>query len=376
MAQYKRRKDGRYSTFVENGVDAETGKRIRVPVYGYSIQELEDNKAAVRDALNKGIYANDRGLTVGAWCREYVDVYKAGKVKSTINDYNNIIKNHLSCVEDIRLQDLKKSDVQKCINNAEGKYDIQRRIKLLLNEALETAIEDGLIYKNVARKATVPKAPAAQSRALTERERKIIPKVEFTVKEKAFVYLLWYTGLRPEEARGLQVSDIDLRSNTISVNRVVVYPDKNQAHVEARAKTSAGVRTIPILSPLSAPLRDFLKEVTGLFLFTDTKGSVMSYSAYRNFWRGIYNKINLAMGGTNDRVVKKQKIKGIKATDLTPYVFRHEYATILYYSGIDIKEATRLMGHESTKLILEVYAELDAKKSNSTSKLESFLANY
>lgn len=82
------------------------------------------------------------------------------------------------------------------------------------------------------------------------------------------------------------------------------------------------------------------------------------------------------MGGTNDRVIKKEKIKGIKATDLTPYVFRHEYTTILYYSGIDIKETARMMGHEFTKLILEVYAELDAKKCNSTSKLESFLANY
>ena len=102
----------------------------------------------------------------------------------------------------------------------------------------------------------------------------------------------------------------------------------------------------------------------------------MSYSTYRNFWKRIYNKINLALGGTNDHIVKKKKVAGIKATDLTPYVFRHEYATILYYSGIDIKEAARLMGHESTKLILETYAELDAKKSNSTSKLESYLSNY
>ena len=376
MSKYKRRKDGRYYTFIENGVDSETGKRIRIPVYGYSIQELEDNKAATRDALNKGIYANDRGLTVGAWCQEYIDVYKSGKVKSTINDCNNIIKNHLGCIKDIRLQDLKKSDVQKCINNAAGKHDIQRRIRLLLNEALETAIEDGLIYKNVARKVTVPKAPATQSRALSDKERKVISKLDFTAKEKAFVYILWYTGLRPEEARGLQISDINLRNQTISVNRVVVYPDKNQAHIEARTKTSAGKRTIPILSPLTAPLSNFLKEVDGLYLFTDKNGSVMSYSAYRNFWKGIYNKINLALGGTNDRVIKKEKVKGIKATNLTPYVFRHEYATILYYSGIDIKEAARMMGHESTKLILEVYAELDAKKSNSTSKLESFLSNY
>ena len=81
------------------------------------------------------------------------------------------------------------------------------------------------------------------------------------------------------------------------------------------------------------------------------------------------------MGGTCDRTEKGSIIKGIHATDLTPYVFRHEYATILYYSGIDIKEAARLMGHADIKMILEIYAELDSKKSSATSKLEAFLAS-
>ena len=377
MAQYTRRKDGRYASFVDNGRDAETGQRIRIPVYGYSIAELEDNKAAVRDALNKGTYANDKGYTVGKWVREFVEVYKTGVVESTLNDYNNIIKNHLTCIEDIRLQDLKKSDVQRCLNQASKYVDIPRRIKILLNAALETAIDDGLLYKNVCRSIKVS-APASsnKTRALTDQERKALPNIDFTSKEKAFLYILWYTGMRPEEARGLMRSDIDLRNNIISVNRVVVYPDKNQAHIEPRSKSDAGIRTIPILTPLAAPLRDFLKEGVGLYLFSNSEGNVMSYSTYRNFCKRIYNKINLALGGTNDHIVKKKKVAGIKATDLTPYVFRHEYATILYYSGIDIKEAARLMGHESTKLILETYAELDAKKSNSTSKLESYLSNY
>lgn len=376
MSKYKKRKDGRYSTFIDNGKDSLTGERIRIPVYGYTIPELEDNKAAVRDSLNKGTYANDRGLTVASWAKEYVDVYKAGKNKSTINDCNNIIKNHLSCIADIRLQDLKKSDVQKCINNAAGKHDIQRRIRLLINEMLETAIDDGLIYKNVARKVTVPAAPKAQSRALTLDEKKVLPRLDFTLKEKAFVYILWYSGLRPEEARGLQRRDIDLRNQTITVNRVVIYPDKNQPVVSSITKSPSGYRTIPILSPLLPILSDFLKEVDGFYLFTDKSGELMSYTSYRIFWGHIFDKINIALGGTKDHVEKKEKIKGIKVTDITPYVFRHEFATILYYANIDIKEAARIMGHNSTRLILEVYAELDSKKSNSTNKLEQYLSNY
>jgi integrase len=80
-------------------------------------------------------------------------------------------------------------------------------------------------------------------------------------------------------------------------------------------------------------------------------------------WNKIYDKINEVLGGNAN----------FKATDITPYVFRHEYATVLYYSEVDVKDAARLMGHKDTRLILDVYAELDEGRSNSTEKIAKFL---
>ena len=46
-AKYKKRKDGRYQTYVEIGRD-ENGKRVREAVYGRTIQELEDNITSIK----------------------------------------------------------------------------------------------------------------------------------------------------------------------------------------------------------------------------------------------------------------------------------------------------------------------------------------
>lgn len=119
-------------------------------------------------------------------------------------------------------------------------------------------------------------------------------------------------------------------------------------------------------------------SISQLYLFTQTNGELHTKTTYRHFWKKIYDKINLQLGGRN-QIKKRGEIiqEEIKETDITPYVFRHEYATILYYSGIDIKEATRLMGHTDTAMILNVYAELDKKKSSSKDKLTKYLSqNY
>ena len=327
-----------------------------------SVAELEQKKADIAYTTRRGIYADDVGYTVGEWGDKWLSLYKSNTSYSTYNGYANILKNHINPIKNIRLKDLKKSDIQECINNASGHYDIQRRIKLTLNQMLESAIDDGLLYRNVSKAVHVPVKQSSGHRALTVSERSIIPKLDLSTKERAFVYILWYTGMRPEEARALTVNDIDLAHDTITVSKAAAF-ESNKVIVRP-PKTASGNRCIDILEPLKAPLCDYLKELDNLYLFTQKDGNLMSRTAYRRFWTKIYNKINEALGGNSK----------IKATDLTPYVFRHEYATILYYSEVDVKEAARLMGHRDIRMILDVYAELDAGKSNSKGKLDQYLS--
>lgn len=88
---------------------------------------------------------------------------------------------------------------------------------------METAIDDGLIYKNVSRGIQLPKASRKEKRALTEEEKKALFKAKLTPKEKAFVYVLYYAGLRRGEALALTRTDINLKSGTIAVNKSLEF---------------------------------------------------------------------------------------------------------------------------------------------------------
>ena len=57
-------------------------------------------------------------------------------------------------------------------------------------------------------------------------------------------------------------------------------------------------------------------------------------------------------------------------------LFRREFATILYYSGVDILDAIRIFGHADAREMLEIYAELRVDESNSKSKINTYLEQY
>ncbi|MFA9376271.1 MAG: hypothetical protein ACERKZ_05880 [Lachnotalea sp.] len=183
MAKYKKREDGRYQANVIIGYD-DKGKRIYAPtIYARSVPELERQKAEIMSQVNKGIYANDKGLTVGKWAKEWIVAYKNNVAASTYKNYNNIIKNHLTSINNIRLMDLRKIEVQTLINSKSDSPEIQRMIKITINQMIEDAIDDGLVYKNVCRSVKVGRQAESQKRALTDEEKRAIKNCNFTDKQ-------------------------------------------------------------------------------------------------------------------------------------------------------------------------------------------------
>ena len=373
MAKYKKRKDGRYSAHVHIGYD-DKGKQIFSPmIYAYSIQELEKKKAEIKNSVDKGIYADDKGKTLKKYAEEWLEAYKSNKANGTYNNYNNIIKNHIDLISDIRLKELTKTDVQRQINIRNGQSETQRMIKITINQILESAIEDGLIYKNVSRRLEIPRQPKSSKRALYESEKKAIAKCDFTSVEKAFVFILLYTGFRRSEVLSLTVNDIDFRASEISISKSLEWIGNTPNIKEPKSQSS--FRKVAMPKALNDIVKPYVNGINTIYLFTNTDGQLMSESQYRTMWQGIHDKINLKMGGTADKRTRKGTIKGINAiVGLTPHTFRHNYATMLYYADIDVKEAQKLLGHANIKVTLEVYTHLNEEKSNVSDKLNSFIA--
>jgi integrase len=366
MAKYKKRADGRYQANICIGTDPDTGKRIFRTIYAHTINDIENEKADIKDKLNKGIYADDKGMTVGTWAKKWFEIDKATCGVRTKEMYERMVYSYIiPSIGDIRLRDLRQSDIQLMINKKAKYFRTCEQLRMTTRQMLDSAIDDGLLYKNVGLNIKLPPKHKEEKRPLTDTEKNAIAKTEFTDKEKAFVYLLLYCGLRRGEILALSKNNIDKKNMEVNVRNAVTF-DYGKAVLNPYPKSFAGIRSIPIPNGLKEVLWPYLEQLEGLYLFEmERKPGLMSKSSYDKFWGRITAKINASAGGTED-------IKAIYG--LSAHVFRHNYATMLYYAGIDAKDAQRLLGHSSIKITLDIYTHLDKSKSTAGEKLSKISA--
>jgi len=366
-AKYTKRKDGRYQANILIGHDDETGKKIFHPtIYAYTINELEIKIAEVRNALDKGIYANDKGYTLKEYADKWYTINKPSYEINTAKMYQRLVHTHIiPSLGEIQLKKLTKSDVQGMINkNIKHPRNCQQ-IRMCLIQILNSAIEDGLLYKNVAKNVKLPRYSRPEKRPLNALEEKALLAAVLTPKEKAFIDILHYTGLRLGETLALSTKDIDFSFGKIIVKNVIVF-DGNTPVLKFIPKTDAGRRKVDMPTVLQDSLKSYVATLNSEYLFQmERKDGFMSKSSYRKFWNNICKKLNQAVGGTED-------IQPIH--DLTAYVFRHNYATMLFYADVDIKEAQYLLGHKDIKITLDVYTHLRKEKTSAGKKLDAFLA--
>lgn len=379
--KYTRRADGRYYTKVSAGSDP-SGKPIRVNVYGRSVAELERNIDAVKADVINGTFVIDKDVTFAEYAEKWYQVYIDGSDLSHNRKclYKNTLKNHVSCLLPLKMCKITRTNVQQGYNALSGHPDLQREYKMAVNQIFRAAIEDGVCVRNPAENIATAPARKKKRRALTDLERRAIRQADLTEKEKCFVYLLWYAGLRRQEILALTRADIG--PETITVNKALEFRG-NRSDLKG-TKSAAGERVIPVLDPLKPVLASYLPLCGSLYLFTDKSGSVMSKTAYRRFYEQIRRKINDAAGGrghsTKSVVSGRPRYTYVYDLDLiqglTAHTFRHEFATILYYSGVDLLDAVRIFGHSDSRTLTDIYAELRQAESNSIKKLNRYLERY
>lgn len=360
MAKYRKRKDGRYCANISTGKILDNGKAERIMLYGKTVRELDEKITAAKCDIHSGTFVKESTMPLGLYAETWL-LSKEGNAHATYAGYQNILKNHIDYIKNVPISKIVKSDVQDCINKLNGHYDLQHRLKITLSQIFEAAIDDGLVYRNPALKIKLPARNQLQKkRALTDAEKNAIKNCNFTIREKTFVNILFFTGMRRGEVLALTKNDINFANGEISVNKSVAFINNNQPELKT-PKTKNSVRNIPMPDSLKETLLEYIGTLNTIYLFTTKDGRIMSEGSYKRMWQSIYNKINEQMGGN----------KNIKVTDLTVHIFRHNYATMLYYQGIDVKQAQLLLGHSNIKTTLEIYTHFvsDDKVKNKLANL-------
>lgn len=362
MAKYKKRKDGRYETTIQQGFRAD-GKPNKFHIYGKTIAEIDEKILQIK--INGSLEKAQRGSDLVAdYCSEWLRIFTAKKSKKTQDMYAQAVASITSELGFLKMSELRRSDVQALINKYYEKPRTCQILRMTFRQIVKAAIDDDILVKDITQGVSLPAAPKPQKRALTDLEKQAVESCSLEGRELAFVYLIYYCGLRKEEALGLMASDFNFKNKTLSISRALQVGSSRAYTCIKATKNASSVRVVPLPDASIPVLREFVKNSKQLYIFANENGELMTLAMYRAFWNRIVKGLNAAVCSKNELKLGTCKISG-----LTAHLFRHNYATVLYYSGISMKRAAELLGHSDTKMIMQVYAHLDEARENSAEKI-------
>ena len=336
------------------------GMPVRKSITGRTIAELNQR---VEDAKQEWMKMNDisNSILFSTYAHRWFESAKSVRSINTKRMYRETLDRHiLPEIGDLYFTEITLNDLQAIINRRADKYETCNKIRLTLRQIYDAAMEEDLVKGVNTKKLVLPPKPQNEKRPLSKEEKNAVFSANLPDEQRIFVRLLYYTGIRREEALALEPSDIDFENLTLSINKVIVF-DENTPVLKLCAKSSAGNRKVPIPEVFKAELKEYASRCEKL-LFPQQRnpGEYISKSSYNKFWRSITSVLGEITPS---------------AKNLTAHMFRHNYMTLLHYSEISAKKAAKILGDSSVEMVLRIYAHLDEEKERASEKINNIFNN-
>lgn len=309
--------------------------------------------------------------TVTSYIVKWFKLEKSGKISYTTEQcYRALINLYIiPFLGDLPLRDVKQFHVQSFINSMEDKsWSYQSKALDILRQMFDSAIINELIAINPVIRIKKCGKKTKEKEALTPQQISILLNSLTDVRQQLFVYLCLYCGLRRGEIFALDWSDVDFKQRCISISKSLSF-EANQGFVK-EPKSKAGNRIVAMPQVLYELLKRYEKPKG--FIITDTNGNQITKMSARRLWLGILKGIQKPT--PNGEVYQDEKsIRNNTLFRVTPHILRHSYCTNLYYAGVDLQSASKLMGHSSIEITDKVYTHLDTSYAdNSLPKLDDY----
>lgn len=347
-------------------------------VYGKTQKEIKQKLKEKMSEVNASI--KNKGITVDDWMVQYLDEYKKNEVKETTYwSYVDLYEKHIkkSDVGLSELQSLTSQQLQKFYNDKkEHDYNPKtiRHIYVLINSALDKAVQIKLINENVNRQTVIPKKEAYTAKVLSAQEVKKILENARDDKLYPIIALEIYTGLRKGEIMALKWENISFDQKELYVegslcrvvNEVKEDGSKCYEYRIMEPKTAKSKRVVPLLPGAIEALKmqqkmqeqdkEKYSEIyndQGL-VFARCDGTFLSQRAFMDKYHAF-----LRCYGVSD----------VRFHDL-----RHTFATLLLEAGESPKAIQELLGHSTYSTTMDIYAHVTKKgKVNAIKKLDTLV---
>lgn len=357
-------------------------KQAKITLYGKRFTVTAKDEQTVYDKIDTLINTPQEELikppeplfcneTVTSYIVKWFKIEKSGKIAYTTEQrYRALINLYIiPFMGSLPLTDVKQFHIQSLINGMEDKsWSYQSKILDILRQMFDSAIINELITTNPCIRIKKCGKKPKEKVPLTPEQTSILLNSLTDVRQQLFVYLALYCGLRKGEIFALDWSDIDLSKRCITISKSLCF-ESNQGYIK-EPKSEAGKRIVSVPQVLYELLKRHQKS-SG-FVITDTNGNQITKMSARRLWLGILKGIQKPT--PNGEVYQDEKsIRKNTLFYVTPHILRHTYCTNLFYAGVDLQSASKLMGHSSIEITDAIYTHLDTSyAANSLSKLDAY----
>jgi integrase len=351
-----------YTVVLNLGIDPTTGKRKQqwLSVKGTK-KEAEHKLADLLHQLDTGTFMKPGKTTLREylerWLKDYVWPNLAPR---TAEGYESIIRQHLiPQLGNITLTQLKPEHLQKyyseilcsgrCKSASSLSAQTVRHHHTALHKALQTAVEWGLLSRNVADAVRPPRAERPEMHTWGEDDISHFLEATKNTPYYALFYTALFTGMRRSELLALRWQDIDFILSQVYVSRSL-HQLRDGNFVFRSPKTAKGRRTVAL--PPSAILvlnehrekQELERAMLGKLLtdddlvFSHLDGKPIRPNTITRAWTTLATRAGL---------------KVIRLHDA-----RHTHASIMLKQGIHPKIVQERLGHSSIAITLDTYSHV------------------
>ncbi len=206
----------------------------------------------LKNKLNYIKKEKTKTITLFDWYNQWLKLFKIGKVKeSTIVDYEKSLKHIPTDILNNDITKITSLQINNLINGI-NKERTSQKVYELLNALFSKAKDYELIQKNVLDIIDKPKHTRERGIALTKEEQERFIKECNNQTHGDLLLVVMYQGLRIGECLGLTGTDIDLKNNTLTINKAIDEQGKKNT-----TKNEQSNRIIPLFNNTKKILEKF-----------------------------------------------------------------------------------------------------------------------
>ena len=357
----EKKADGKYRLRVSMGYSPD-GRKLEKSKTVYVEGKTEKEKYAMAESEMRRFITeleNDRvaggNIRFSAFVIKWREDYAIGNLeKNTLSWYNNCMPLIIEYFGKTRICDISVKTIEdflKWVVNVKNKSKQYANTLLKIMKAMLNVAERWQwIHDNPCKKA-MPYSIRKNKISVYNSEMlfELLEALDgYPVRQRLYVYLPLFCGLRREEVIALSWANVDLKRKKIYIKEAAVYAGKEFGAYIKATKTESSERVVDLPEFLILIMQDFKKQQykkrlamgsaweTNDYIFINEENGKMMMPGSLSYWFR--------------RFIKRHNLPHI-----TYHGLRHTYASLLVKCNVDIARISKSLGHNNVSTTMKIY---------------------